>query len=294
MLGEGPLDVVFVPIPMWSSEAAWDVPDVGRFMRRVASFSRLIVFDRRGSGMSDGTPGVASLEDQIDDVRAVLDAVGAEQVALLATGEGCALSALFAASHPSLVRALVMMTPIARVVWAPDYPWALTVEQRAEFIRGMTEHWGSEDPENPMFSFIGMHDLQTRRAFARLQRLSMSPGVATASQLAMGDYDVRQVLPSIQCPALILRRKGETGFDERHSRYVADHIDGARYVELDGDGPVGFGEVGEAVDQIQEFLTGARPPAVSDRILATVLFTDIVGSTDRAAAMGDGPWRSLL
>ena len=294
VLGEGPLDVVFVPIPIWSSEAAWDVPDMGRFLRRLASFSRLIVFDRRGSGMSDGTPGAASLEDQIDDVRAILDDVGSEQAALVSVGEGCGLSALFAASHPSLVPALVMMSPLARVAWAPDYTWAPTVERRAEFIRGLTEHWGSEEPENPGFSFTGTCDAQTRRAFARLQRLSMSPGVAAASQLALGDNDVRQVLPSIQCPTLILRRKDETGFDERHSRYVADNVAGARFVELPGDGPVVLGEVDGAVDLIQEFLTGARPPAVSDRILATVLFTDIVGSTERAAAMGDGPWRALL
>jgi class 3 adenylate cyclase len=293
-LGDGPLDVMFVPIPVWSSEGAWDVPGLGRFLRRVASFSRLVVFDRRGTGMSDGTPGAASLEDQIDDVRAILDAINSEQVALMAVGEGCALSTLFAASHPDLVRSLVLMTPMARTSWAPDYDWAMTTEQRVAFNRRLFEHWGSDEPENPAFLWSGPCDAQTGSALARMQRLSMSPGAAAASQIAVGDNDVREVLPSIQCPTLVLRRRDETGFAERHSRYVADGIPGARFLELPGAGPVLLGEVDDAVDHIQEFLTGARPPALSDRILATVLFTDIVGSTERAAALGDGPWRALL
>ncbi|MFN8624274.1 MAG: alpha/beta fold hydrolase [Chloroflexota bacterium] len=286
--------MVFVPIPIWSSEAAWDVPDIGRFLRRIASFARLIVFDRRGTGMSDGAPGAAALEDQIDDVRAILDAVGGEQAALIAVGEGCALSALFAASHPDLVRALVMMSPIPRVSWAPDYEWAPTIQQRAAFVDRLVDHWGSDEPDNPGFLFTGPCDAPTRRAFARMQRLSMSPGAGASHQLALGENDVRRVLPSIQCPTLVLRRRDEQGFDERHTRYALDHVPDVRFVELAGDGPVVLGDVQEPVDHIQEFLTGARPPAVIDRILATVLFTDIVGSTEHAAAMGDAAWRSLL
>jgi class 3 adenylate cyclase len=294
VLGEGPLDLLMVPIPIWNSEAAWGVPGLGDFLRQVASFSRLIVFDRRGSGMSDGASRAASLEEQLDDLLAVMDAVGSEQVVLLGFGEGGALAALFAASHPSLTRALVLMTPVARVLWAPDYPWAPTTEQREALTTAFADHWGSEEPDNPLLGFLGTSDAQTRQGIARLQRLAMSPGVGEAARTAMAEYDVRPALPSVQCPTLVLRRKGDLQFDVRHSLYVADHIVGAKYVELDGDGPVPLGDVGPVADLIQEFLTGSRPPAVSDRVLATVLFTDIVGSTERAAAMGDGPWRALL
>ena len=295
VLGDGPLDVVFVPVSFSSSiDAIWGLADAARMLRRVATFSRVILFDRRGSGMSDGTRGAAPLEEQIDDVRAVLDAVGAEQPALLAMMEGCALSALFAASHPDLVRAMVMMTPTPRVLWAPDYEWAPTAEERAASGAAIVEYWGSASPENPVVLISGLTEEQDRRAIARLQRLTMSPGAVAASQAMFGDADVRHVLSSIQCPTLVLRRSGETILDERHSRYVADHVPNARYVELPGDGPVFLGDVDGSVDEIQQFLTGARRPVVSDRVLATVLFTDIVGSTERAAALGDGPWRSLL
>ncbi len=291
--GEGPLDVVLVPLFASSIEAMWDVPDVARILKRVASFSRLIVFDRRGSGMSDGTPGKASLEEQIDDVRAVLDAVGSEQPVLFSMIEGCALSALFAASHPDAVRSLVMMAPMARLVWAPDYEWAQTAEERAAFVGALIEHWGTDSPENPWIAAAG-DDPEVHHAIARMQRLSMSPGAVPAAQAMAGAVDVRHVLPSVQCPTLVLRRADDVQLDVRHSRYVAEHIPNATYVELPGDGAVWQGDVDGAVDEIQQFLTGVRRPVVSDRVLATVLFTDIVGSTERAARLGDETWRSLL
>lgn len=294
VLGDGPIDVLFVPIFASSIDAAWGIPDIARFFRRIASFSRLILFDRRGSGMSDGTRGTGTLEEQIDDVRAVLDLVGAPRPALLSMIEGCALSALFAASHPASVRALVMMTPTPRLVSGPGYEWAHSVEERAAFIDRLVAFWGSESPGNPWISNLEIKDEPSRRAFARTQRMSMSPGFAAAAQANAGDVDVRQALPSIQCPTLVLRRAGETTIDARHSRYVAEHVPGARYVELSGDGPVFLGDVEESADEIEQFLTGSRRPPATDRVLATVLFTDIVGSTEHAAALGDGPWRSLL
>ncbi len=293
MLGEGPLDVVFVPVFQSSIEAIWAVPDTGRLLLRLASFSRLIMFDRRGSGMSDGTPGVASLEEQVDDVRAVLDAVGSEQPALVAFMEGCALAALFAASHPTLARALVMMTPLPRMVRGPGYEWAPTAAAASRRVEVMIEHWGSDSPHNAV-NFIAGADEQTRRAFARWQRLAMSPAAAAVASASASEIDVRHVLPSIQCPTLVLRRAGDTGVDERHSRHVVDHIPNARYVELPGAGAVFLGDVDGAVDEMEQFLTGGRRPVVSDRVLATVLFTDIVGSTERAAQLGDPAWRALL
>jgi class 3 adenylate cyclase len=295
--GEGSLDVLFVPIFVSNVEIVWEMPSMARFLKRIASFARLIVFDRRGTGMSDGTPGGSSLEEQIDDVRAVLDAAGAEQPVLVSMYEGCALSALFAASHPESVRALAMMTPLSRMVRGPGYEWAQTVEERAALIAQTIEHWGSESPDNPWAWATGdQADERGRRAIARLQRHSMTPAAAAAAQATIEKVDVRDVLPSIQCPALILARENDAFFDERHSRYVADHIPGATYVGLAGTGPVfvSMDGVDDAADEIQQFLTGVRPAAASDRVLATVLFTDIVGSTERAAELGDGPWRALL
>jgi class 3 adenylate cyclase len=294
VLGDGPLDIVLVPLFVSAIDAMWDVPGASQLLRRIASFSRLIVFDRRGSGMSDGLPGAASLEDQIDDVRAVLDAAGSEQPVLLSVMEGCALAALFAASYPEAVRALVMLTPVARLTWAPDYEWALSPAEREVLVTALVDHWGRDADANPWIQNTAPDDPPTRRAFARLQRLSMSPAAAAAAQRVAGEADVRHVLPSIQCPTLVLRRTGEYMMDGRHSKYVADHVPGAQYVELPGDGPVFIGDVDAVSDVIEQFLTGVRRPVVSDRVLATVLFTDIVGSTERAAALGDGAWRALL
>ena len=293
VLGEGPLDVVIVPAFMSNIEIGWELPDWARFLERLSSFARLIVFDRRGNGMSDGSAGATPLEEQIDDVRAVIDAVGCEQPALISTAEGCALATLFAALHPERVRALVLLTPLPRLVRGPGYGWAQTVEERDAVVRTIIEHWGSASAEQPWSVFAG-GDEQLRRVLARYQRLSMSPGVAASSLAMAGEVDVREVLPSVQCPTLVLRREHDALIDVRHSRYVADQIPHARYAEVPGDGSVWGRDDGAAIDEIEQFLTGTRRPALSDRVLATVLFTDIVGSTERAAELGDGAWRSLL
>jgi class 3 adenylate cyclase len=293
VVGDGPLDVVIVPAFMSNIEIAWELPDWARFLERLSSFARLIVFDRRGNGMSDGIVGAAALEEQIDDVHAVIDAVGSEQPALISTAEGCALATLFAASHPRRVQALVLITPLPRLVQGPGYEWAQPVEERDAIVRTIIEHWGSSSPKQPWSVFAGQ-DEQLQRVFARYQRLSMGPSVAAASLAMAGQVDVRDVLPSVQCPTLVLRREHDTLIDVRHSRYVADHISHAKYAEVPGDGSVWGGGDDAAVEEIEHFLTGTRRPAVSDRVLATVLFTDIVGSTERAAALGDGAWRSLL
>ena len=294
--GDGPVDVVFVPIFISNIEIMWEHPGLARFLDRIASFARLIVFDRRGAGMSDGTPGIASLEEQIDDVRAVLEAAGSDQPVLFSVLEGCALSALYAASHPAAVRALAMFAPLPRIVRGPGYEWAQTHEERAVLTDAMIANWGSEALENPWLAVAGgVDDERARRAVGRWQRMSMTPRAAAVAQATVGRVDVRDVLPSIQCPTLVMRRADDTFIDVRHSRYVAEHIPDAQYVELPGEGPVlAGGDLEDVADEIQQFVTGTRRPAVSDRVLATVLFTDIVGSTERAAQLGDGPWRDLL
>ena len=283
--GEGLLDVLIVPRWFSNIELDWDLPPSARFLTRLGSFARLIQFDRRGAGMSGGVAGATPLEEQIDDVRSVLEDVGSEQPALISIAEGCALAVIFAASHPDLVRALVLITPTPRVVRGPDYEWAQSVAERAGMVRAVIKHWGSSSPQQPWGGFAGQ-DEERRRLLARHRRLSVTPDVAAAALAMVGELDVRDALSSVQCPTLVLHRENDAFVDERHSRYAAAHIPGARYVEI--------GARGQAADEIEHFLTGVRRPVLSDRVLATVLFTDIVGSTDRAAELGDGRWRALL
>jgi class 3 adenylate cyclase len=283
--GEGPLDVLVVPSWFSNIELDWELPPAARFLKRLASFARLIQFDRRGAGMSGGIAGATPLEEQIDDVRAVLDAAGSDHPALISFAEGCALAVLFAASHPDLVRALVLITPTPRVVGGPGYEWAQSVEERRAMVQAVVEYWASSSPKQPWGGFAGQ-DEQRRRLLARHRRLSMTPDAAAASLAMVGELDVRDALPSVQCPTLVLRRASDAYVDERHSRYAAAHIPDARYVEV--------AARGQAAGEIEQFLTGIRRPVLSDRVLATVLFTDIVGSTDRAAELGDSGWRALL
>jgi class 3 adenylate cyclase len=285
LAGNGPLDVLVVPRWFSNIELDWDLPPSARFLTRLASFARLIQFDRRGAGMSGGIAGATPLEEQIDDVRAVLDASGSNQPAVISIAEGCALAVLFAASHPDVVRALVLITPTPRVVRGPGYEWAQSVEERAAWVQAVVKHWGSSSPEQPWGGFAGQ-DEQRRRRLARHRRLSMTPDAATASLAVVGELDVRDALSSVQCPTLVLHRANDAFIDERHSRYAAAHIPGARYVEVSARGQV--------ADETEQFLTGVRRPILSDRALATVLFTDIVGSTHRAAQLGDRGWRALL
>lgn len=237
VVGAGPLDVVIVPAFMSNIEIGWELADWARFLQRLSSFARLIVFDRRGNGMSDGVAGATPLEEQIDDVQAVIDAVGSEQPALISTAEGCALATLFAASHPERVRALVLLTPLPRLVQGPGYDWAQTAEERDAVVRTIIEYWGSTSPKQPWSVFAGQ-DEQLRRGLARYQRLSMGPRAAAESLTNAGKVDVRDVLPSVQCPTLVLRREPDALIDARHSRYVADQIPQAQYAEIPGDGSV--------------------------------------------------------
>jgi class 3 adenylate cyclase len=283
--GEGALDVLVVPRWFSNIELDWELPPSARFLTRLASFARLIQFDRRGAGMSGGIAGATPLEEQIDDVRAVLDAAGSDHPALISIAEGCALAVLFAASHPDLVRALVLITPTPRVVRGPGYEWAQSVEERRAMVQAVVEYWASSSPKQPWGGFAGQ-DEQRRRLLARHRRLSMTPDAAAASLAMVGELDVRDALPSVQCPTLVLHRASDAYVDERHSRYAAAHIPDARYVEVQPGG--------HAADEVEQFLTGVRRPVLSDRVLATVLFTDIVGSTERAAELGDSGWRALL
>lgn len=229
----------------------------------------------------------------MDDVVAVMDAAGSAQAAVFAQMEGGAMAALFAATHPERTSALILYEAIPRTTWAPDYPWALRREEREAYLAAGI-HWG-DGSRMLALAPRAAADPELRRWFARLERLAASPGTAEKLLRMVGEVDVRAVLPSIQAPTLVLHRPGDKAIDIRHSRYLAEQIPGARYAELPGEDTLSFGRDNDPLlGEIEEFITGARRPPDPDRILATVMFADIVDSTSRAAELGDRRWRELL
>ncbi len=293
VLGAGPIDLVFVPAFISQIEHYFEEPTVERYFRRLSSFARLIMFDRRGTGLSDPVARPATLEEQMDDVVAVMDAAGSPIAAVYAQLEGGAMAALFAATHPERTGALVLYEAMARMSWAPDYPWAPRREEREAWANALDD-WGSGRRLLELAPSAAEHT-RLREWFGRLERLAASPGTARRHMLAVGDVDVRAVLGAIQAPTLVLHRSGDKSIDIRHSQYLARHIPGARYRELPGEEVLAFGPQADVLlDEIEEFLTGTRAIPETERILATVLFCDIAGSTRLAAEMGDGRWRQLL
>jgi class 3 adenylate cyclase len=296
--GEGPFDLIWVPGFISNVELAWAQPTLAAFNRGLASFSRLIRFDKRGTGMSDRV-GVATLETRMDDVRAVLDAVGSPRAALLGSSEGGPLSLLFAASYPERTLALVLWSAFARVAWAPDYPWGESSRELEDEIRETLTNWNDRESMVKMVEAWGPgHDRQSQVALAAGLRQSASPGDVEAL-LRMGhEIDVRNVLSSITAPTLVLNREGEGNFAFESSRYLAEHIPGARHLEFAGiDHMIAAGDTEPVLQEIERFLTaawesGERPEP--DRVLTTVLFSDIVGSSERASSLGDQAWREVL
>ena len=295
VVGEGPMDLIYVPSWISQVEHYWDEPLVAGYFRRLTSFSRLILFDRRGSGMSDPVSRAPTLEEQMDDVVAVMEAAGSDRAAVFALLEGGAMAALFAATHPERTTALVLYEAQPRMSWAPDYDWAMRREEREAYVNnGGLESWG-DGSRIEAVSPSSAGNVRLQEWYGKLERLSASPGTAARLMMMNAEVDVRAVLPSITVPTLVLHRSGDKMIDIRHSRYLAEHIPGAKLVELPGDDALSFGaEAASELDEIEEFLTGARPAWRSERILATVMFSDIVDSTARAAEMGDRRWRDLL
>jgi class 3 adenylate cyclase len=294
--GSGSLDLVLVS--QWFShlEARWDVPGFDHYLHRLGSFTRLISFDKYGVGLSDPAPGgsLPPVEDWMDDVRAVMDAAGCERAALMGANDGGTMAAIFAATYPERVSALVLANSTARMSIAPDYPIGISPE-RMELIASVTERaWGRPDLAtltNPSLA----DDEVAREAVSRLLRMSASPSTAVAVVRLLFDIDVRHVLAAIQVPTLVVHRRDDVLLGVGHGRYLAKHIANARFVELPGaDYAVAVGDVDAVVDEVEEFLTGARGHIDVDRMLATVLFTDIVSSTERAATVGDSRWQELL
>jgi class 3 adenylate cyclase len=294
-IGDGPIDLLYIPQSISAMEHIWDHPTVMAFFARLAGFARLILFDRRGSGMSERLETPATLEEQMDDVLAVMDAAGSERAALMALYEGGPMGMLFAATQPERVSHLMLYAAMARMTRADGYEWARTIEERRPAQEAIHQEWGGGMAIAQIFAPGYVEDRRMTEWLGRLQRLAMDPRYALATALANEDLDVRCILPSIRVPTLVLHRRGDGSFKLQHSEYLAEHIPGARLRVLEGSDSLPFlGDSESIAGEMEEFMTGGRREREADRILATVLFTDICKSTERAAELGDARWRSLL
>lgn len=296
VVGEGPMDLVFIPGFVSHVEQAWESPGRARFFRRLASFSRLILFDKRGTGLSDRASQIFTLEQRMDDVRAVMDAVGSERAALFGISEGGPMAILFATTYPQRTTALIIYGSYARRLWAPDHPFGVSDDLWEGILTGIERHWGTpEGADLNVWAPSVAHDERAREAWANYLRSAASPGAALTVMRMNLEIDVRSVLPAVRVPTLIMHRSGDRVTSVDQGRYMAQRIPGAKFVELPGiDHVPWFGDLDAILDEIEEFLTGVRHGPEPDRVLATVLFTDIVGATERAAALGDRRWRELL
>jgi class 3 adenylate cyclase len=292
--GDGPIDLVWVAPWIAQVEYLWEEPTIVAALERLCEFARLIMFDRRGSGLSDPMDGAPTFEEQMDDVLAVMEAAGSERAAIFGTLEGGPMAIMFAATHPERTSALVLYSTFARSSWAPGYEWTWKVEEREARNAEAVKHWGegqlagalapSRDGDERFMEWAG-----------RIERLAASPGTIRQIIELIGGWDVRDVLPTIRVPTLVLHRRDDTFMKVQHSRYLAERIPGARYVELEGsDNLFSVGDTDAVLGEIEEFLTGTRHERERDRMLATVMFTDIVDSTHRAAELGDTAWREVL
>jgi class 3 adenylate cyclase/alpha-beta hydrolase superfamily lysophospholipase len=297
VVGSGPVDLVFVPYDYSNIEAAWDFPPFVSFVRGLASIGRVLVFDRRGSGTSDRswTGEAATIEAQMDDIRAVMDAASSERAFLFGIESGASLCFTFAATHPHRTSGVIVQAPMVRGTPAPDYPASWSREMYEEYFERVEHAWGTDAFVREVVETLSpslLHDETTVRAYGRQLRLSASPGDAIARDRAVMETDVRHILPSVQAPTLVLHRTGDRMTKVDEGRYTAEHTPGARIVELPGDDHLY--PLDDLVPHIAAFVESLRvEQADFDRVLATVLFTDVVDSTAQAAALGDGGWRDV-
>lgn len=294
--GDGPLDMLFLTGWLTQLEQLWEAPANRRFLERLATFGRLIMFDSRGTGLSERVLETYTIEREAQDALAVLDAAGSERAALFTYAQGGLVGAQLAAAHSERIGALIMYASVARTSWAADYHWAMTSEEREALSERNIATWGEENSDAmSAWAPTMASDPALVTWFARMQRLAASPGEARVITRAMVDVDVRHLLPRIRVPTLVMHRPNERVWDVRHSHYLAANIQGARYVELEGIDSFPFiGDSDAIVEEVEEFLTGVRSGRELSRALLTVMFTDIVDATAHAARMGDKRWRDLL
>jgi class 3 adenylate cyclase len=295
VFGEGPFDLVYAPGFISHVEMNWELPYWVNIFRRLSKFCRVIVFDKRGTGLSDRIGGWPTLEERMDDIRAVMDAAESERAALIGISEGGPMCMVFAALYPERAWALVLRGTGPRFAAGPDWPWGWTQEAVTPQLDLAEQNWGT-GTVLPYFIQGLSDDERVLEETGRFERFAASPGAARQLLEMNLQVDVRAVLPTISAPTMVIHRSGDYVVPVEAGRYTAEHIPGATFVELPGDFHLSArpGDEDEAMDLVEQFLTGTRGEPEVDRILATVLFTDIVGSTERASALGDHAWHDLL
>ncbi len=294
VVGDGPLDLVFIPGYVSNVEYYWEMPGTARALERLASFSRLIVWDKRGTGLSDPVAKPPTLDERSEDLRAVMDAAGSERAALFGISEGGPMGLLFAAAHPDRTVALILHGASPKFSASSDWPWGWSREEIDRRLDELERDWG-EGALLDLFAPSRADDPVARQIWGRFQRTGASPAMGRAVYEALVELDCRDILPAIRVPTLIVHRTGELVAKVEAARYMAEQIPGARLVELPGiDHAFTMGDWVPVVDEIEQFLTGVRHQRAFDRVLATILFTDIVASTARAAELSDHRWRNLL
>ena len=299
VVGQGQFDLVFVSPYLTHVELQWTLPGFADTLASLASFARLIRFDKRGVGMSDRVSGAPTLEARMDDVRAVMDAAGSKRAALFGVSEGAPMSLLFAATYPERTAALVLRSAVPRTMWAPDYPWGRTEDEYRQALERDLRLFGTREQATEVVRTLGRFDDNETRALVDYFRWSGSPGSVEALARMNREIDVRHVLPAIRVPTLVMHGRDDEVVPVEVGRYVADRIPGARLIELPETGHLALRGSGAIENEIERFLTevwegGGWEETEPDRVLSTVLFTDIVGSTERAAELGDRAWRGLL
>jgi class 3 adenylate cyclase len=294
VVGEGPVDLVYAQGATTHLEVMWEQPVFRRYCERLAEFSRLILFDKRGMGMSDRVPGATTLEERMDDVRAVMDAVGSERAVVMGASEGGPLAMLFAAAHPARAAALILLGAEVRERTDEDWPWGeATVEEFEQAMASLPERWGKGRGIDVIAPSVAGQEW-ARTWLGRVQLHANTPGGAEAFMRMAFGIDVRHVAAAINVPTLILHATGDKVCHVENGRFLARTISGAQYVELAGEDHIPWFAPEQTLAEIRQFLTGRREPLVPERMLATVLFTDLVGSTARATELGDRGWRDLL
>ncbi|MDQ2909853.1 MAG: adenylate/guanylate cyclase domain-containing protein [Actinomycetota bacterium] len=298
--GEGPFDLVFAPGYVTHLEIQWTMPAFAPFLEQMSSFCRLIRFDKRGTGMSDRVSGAPTLETRMDDVRAVMDAVGSQRAAFFGLAEGAAMTILFAASYPDRTAALVVRSAFPRRMWAPDYPWGSTEEQYESDLERALRIFGPREQGREAVRALGRFEDDEVEPLLNMLRYGSSPGAIEALHRMNKEIDIRHVLPAVRVPTLILHGSEDTVVPLEVARYMVSRIPTAQLVEIPGAGHLAFGKPAAlAAAEIERFVkevweAGGWEEAEPERVLATVLFTDIVGSTAKAAELGDRAWRELL
>jgi len=298
VLGEGPVDFVWAPGFVSHLEMQWENPDIAHSRERVASFTRLILFDKRGTGMSDRPAGIPTLEERIDDIRAVMDAAKSERAHLMGVSEGVPMSILFAATYPERTRSLILYGGRARFTRAPDYPWGPTEEESEEYLQRLIANGWQQDfttPDQRRWLGPGLRDdPEFLRWYARFLKSAATPAARIALSRMNRLIDVRDIMPSVRVPTLVVGKTGDPVMPPDCARDLAARIPGARLVEIEAEGHMWGRASLEIADTIKEWVTEAAAPIAADRFLTTILFVDIVGSTQHVAKVGDAAWRDQL